>query len=277
MAVEERTRTITVHATDRPAWLDLPSLWRYRDFLGFQVRQAFLVRYRQSVLGIGWAIARPVVTTLVFTLLLGQMAGVDAEGFPYAVYAFLGITGFQLFSSAVSRSCTSVLAGAHLCAQVWFPRVVLPLASLVVALVDYAIALVPLGILMAWLGVAPAATVWLVLPLAFVTAVVGGGIGMGLGALNVFRRDVGFLVPYLLQVAMFATPALYPAEVVPEGWRVLYGLNPAAGLVQAHRAVVLGTPVDGELLALSLGSGLVWAVLGTLVFTRLQRRFVDHA
>lgn len=276
-AVDERTRTLTVHAEDRPAWLDLRALWRYRDFLWFQARQAFVVRYRQSVLGIGWAVVRPVVTTLVFTLLLGHMAGVDAEGVPYAVYAFLGITGWQLFSTALGRSCSSVLGGVHLCAQVYFPRVVLPLASLIVALVDYAIALVPLAILMTVLGVVPAATAWLVVPLALLTAIIANGIGMGLGALNVFRRDVGFLVPYLLQVAMFATPALYPAAVVPERWRLLYALNPAAGLVQAHRAVVLGTPVDTDLLLLSLGSGLVLAALGTVVFTRLQRRFVDHA
>ncbi len=275
--MDPREQTLTVHASDRPRLLDLREIWRYRDFLRFQARQTFVARYKQTVLGVLWALIRPVVTTLVFTLLLGQMAGVSSEGVPYAVYAFLGIAAWQLFATGISRGTTSVVGTAHLCAQVYFPRAILPLASAVVGFVDYLIAWIPLAILMAVVGQPPAATVVLVLPLALVTMLLANGIGMGLGALNVFRRDVGFLVPYLLQVGMFATPALYPAEAVPASWRLLYGLNPASGLVQAHRAVALGTPVDTELLTVSLASGCVLAVLGVWVFARLQRRFVDHA
>ena len=276
-AVDPSDQTLTVRATDRPRLGDLREIWRYRDFLRFQARQVFVARYRQTVLGVGWAFVRPIVTTLVFTLLLGQMAGVSSEGVPYAVYAFLGIAAWQLFSTGVSRGTSSVVGSADLCAQVYFPRAVLPLASAVVGLIDYLIAWVPLAVLMLVLGQAPAASAPLVVPLALVTMLIANGIGMGLGALNVFRRDIGFLVPYLLQVGMFATPALYPADAVPERWRLLYGLNPAGGLVQAHRAVVLGTPVDTGLLMVSLGSGLVLALAGAWTFARLQRRFVDHA
>ena len=275
--MDPRQTSITVRAADKPGLLDLREIWRYRDFLRFQARQQFVSRYKQTVLGVGWALIRPIVTTLVFTLLLGQMAGVDSEGVPYAIYAFLGIAAWQLFATGLSRTCSSIRGGAYLCAQVYFPRAILPLATLVVGLVDYLIAWLPLLVLMAILGYTPAASTVLVIPLALATLLIAGGIGMGLGALDVFRRDIGFLVPYLLQVGMFATPALYPADAVPDAWRLLYGLNPASGLVQAHRAVVLGTPVDVELLGISLISGTVLAFLGVWVFTRLQRRFVDHA
>lgn len=276
-AVTPRQKTLTVRAADKPGLLDLREIWRYRDFLGFQARQQFVTRYKQTVLGIAWALIRPIVTTLVFTLLLGQMAGVSSEGVPYAIYAFVGIAAWQLFSTGLSRACGSIRAGAYLCSQVYFPRAILPLSTLLVGLVDYLIAWLPLLVLMAVLGFAPATTTLLVIPLALATGFIAGGIGMGLGALDVFRRDIGFLVPYVLQVGMFATPALYPADAVPESWRLVYGLNPASGLVQAHRALVLGTPVDARLLGLSLVSGTVLAFLGVWVFARLQRRFVDHA
>jgi lipopolysaccharide transport system permease protein len=269
--------TITVRASDRPRLLDLREAWRYRDFLFFLARQQFVARYKQTVLGAAWAVVNPLVTMVVFTLLLGRLAGVPSEGVPYPVYAYLGIIAWQLFSSALSRASSSVVGGAHLFAQVYFPRVVLPLASGVVALVDYGIALLVLVVLMAIYGVAPAGSAVLLLGLLPVTLVFATCLGMGLGALNVFRRDIGFLVPYLLQVGMFATPALYPASAVPAPWRWLYGLNPASGLIDTHRAVVLGTPVDYELLALSLSSGLVLAFLGVLIFCKLQRKFVDHA
>ncbi|MDF1701901.1 MAG: ABC transporter permease [Planctomycetota bacterium] len=269
--------TILVRAADRPPLLAVGELWHYRDFLFFLARQRFVARYKQTVLGAAWAVANPLVTMVVFTLLLGRMAGISSEGFPYPVYAYLGIIMWQLFASCLSRASASVVGGKHLYAQVYFPRVILPLASAVVALVDYLIALLALGVLMIVYEVMPAPGALFLIILLPVTLLFALGIGLGLGALNVFRRDISFLVPYVLQIGLFATPALYPADAVPGAWRWLYGLNPASGLVQAHRALVLGLPVDHGLLGLSIASGLVLAFAGVLIFSKLQRKFVDHA
>ena len=266
----------TVRAGQPSSFLDVRELWAYRDFLYFWARQQLLGRYKQTVLGIAWALVNPVVYMIVFTLLLGNLGGVSSEGFPYPVFAFLGIIAWQLFAACVTRASTSIVGSSYLVRQVYFPRAVLPLASMAVAVVDYLLAAGVLVLLMVGFGVAPAPSLLLLLVLLPLTALIGTGIGMGFGALNVFRRDVGHALPFLLQVGMFATPAVYPAASVPERWAFVYACNPASGLVAAHRAAVLGTPIDWSGLGISVGSGLVCASLGVVVFLRLQRKFADH-
>ena len=266
----------TVRAGERTSFLDVRELWAYRDFLYFWARQQLLGRYKQTVLGVAWAVVNPVVYMIVFTLLLGNMAGVSSEGFPYPVFSYLGIIAWQLFSTTVTRASTSIVGSSYLVRQVYFPRAVLPLASMGVALVDYLIAAGVLVVLMVIYGVVPAASTVLLLVLLPVTALIAAGIGMGFGAINVFRRDIGYALPFLLQVGLFATPAVYPASAVPERWAFLYALNPASGLVAAHRAAVLGTPIDWSGLAISVASGVVLASIGVAVFLRLQRKFADY-
>jgi lipopolysaccharide transport system permease protein len=266
----------TVVAGERSAFLDVRELWSYRDFLYFQARQQLLGRYKQTVLGVTWAVVNPVVTMVVFTLLLGGLGGISSEGIPYPLFSFLGIIAWQLFAACISRASASIVGNSYLLSQVYFPRAVLPLASMTVALVDYALAAGVLACLLIAYGVVPAASTLLLVFLLPATAVIGTGIGMGLGALHVFRRDVGQALPFLLQIGLFTTPALYSSAAIPPQWSFVYALNPASGLVAAHRAAVLGTPIDTPLFLVSLASGLLFAGLGVLLFTRLERKFADH-
>ena len=268
--------TRTVRAGERPTFLGLGEVWRYRDLLYFLVRRDLLGRYRQTVLGIAWALLHPLITMVVFSLVLGRMAQVPSEGVPYPIFAFLGILAWQFFASCVGRATGSLAGSAHLIGHVYFPRMILPLGSTAVALADYLLATLVLAGLMIGYGVAPAPTVWLVLPTLLAAGLIGTGIGMGLGALNLIRRDFGHALPFALQIGMFAAPVVYPLRAVPEAWRPLYALNPATGLVHMHRAAALGLPIDGAVVTTSLGSGLVLAWVGYAVFRRLERGFADH-
>ncbi|MFV1958613.1 MAG: ABC transporter permease [Planctomycetota bacterium] len=255
--------------------LDWDEIRQYRDLLRFLTRRQILARYKQTLLGVLWAVIQPVLTMVVFSVVLGGMVGVPSEGIPYPVYAYLGILLWQLASSVVARTTMSVVGNAGLITQVYFPRIVLPASATLSAVVDYAIAWVVLFVIMAVYGVAPHWTTLLLPLVVAATAVVAMGIGMGFAALNVRYRDVGQVLPLLLQLWMFATPVVYPAALVPERWRLLYAMNPMAGLVEAHRAAVLGHGPDLILLGISLASGLVLAALGGRLFLRMERRFAD--
>jgi lipopolysaccharide transport system permease protein len=262
-------------AEGRPL-VEVRELWHYRDLLYFLTWRDISVRYKQTVLGFLWAILQPFLTMVVFAIFLGRLAGIPSDGVPYPVFSYLGLLPWTYFSGAVTRAGTSVVGNAHLLTRVYFPRVLVPLSATLSALVDFAIASLVLGGLMAWYGIVPARTAVLLLPLAALTALTATGIGMWLAALNVRYRDVQHAIPFLMQLWMFATPVVYPASLVPVGWRPLFALNPMTGIIEAYRAAVLGTALDWPSLGISALSAAVLAALGAWQFHRMEQSFADQ-
>lgn len=255
--------------------VDPAELWRYRDLLYFLTRRDVAVRYKQTALGILWAVIQPAASMAVFTVFLGRLAGVPSDGVPYPVFAYLGLLPWTYFAGAVGRGAGSLVGNAHLLTRVYFPRILVPLSATVAALVDFALALGLLGGLLAWYRLPPAASALLLAPLTLIMAAAAAGVGMWLGALNARYRDVQHAVPFLMQLWMFATPVVYPASIVPERWRPLLALNPMCGLIEAWRSAVLGRPIDWASLGISTASALGLAALGLWQFQRMQRTFAD--
>ncbi|HEV8438085.1 MAG TPA: ABC transporter permease [Methylomirabilota bacterium] len=255
--------------------IDPVELWHYRDLLYFLTWRDISVRYKQTLLGCLWAILQPFLTMVVFTVFLGRLAGVPSDGVPYPVFSYLGLLPWMYFSGAVTRGGSSLVSNAHLLTRVYFPRVLLPLSATLSALVDFAIAFVVLGGLMAWYGLAPAPTVLLLVPLLLVTACAATGVGMGLAGLNARYRDVQYAIPFVMQLWMFATPVVYPASLVPDAWRPLLALNPMAGLVEAYRAATLGRPLDWPTLGISCATTALLVALGVWWFRRIERTLAD--
>lgn len=256
--------------------LDLRELWHYRELLYFLTMRDIKLRYRQTALGVAWAVMQPLFTMLVFTIFFGNLAKIPSGGRPYAVFALAALVPWQLFSYALTQSCNSLVAEQRLITKVYFPRLIVPLASVLAGLVDFIIALVLLLVMMAWYSITP--TVGLVaLPLLALFALAAAlGVGLWLSALNVQYRDVRYTIPFLTQLWMFATPVAYPSELVPEAYRAWYGLNPMTGVVEGFRWALLGTPAPS--LAMMAISVLITATLllgGALYFRRMEQTFAD--
>ena len=267
---------VVIDPTSSRPLVEVRELWHYRDLLYFLTWRDISVRYKQTVLGFLWAILQPFLTMVVFAIFLGRLAGMPSDGVPYPVFSYLGLLPWTYFSGAVTRAGTSVVGNAHLLTRVYFPRVLVPLSATLSALVDFAIASLVLGGLMAWYGIVPARTAVLLLPLAALTALAATGIGMWLAALNVRYRDVQYAIPFLMQPWMFATPVVYPTSLVPAGWQPLFALNPMTGIIDAYRAAVLGTALDWPSLGISTLSAAVLAALGAWQFHRMEQSFADQ-
>lgn len=256
--------------------LGLAEAWQYRELFQFLVWRDIKVRYKQTVLGVLWAVIQPVVTMVVFTIFFGRLAGMPSDGLPYPVFAFCGLLPWQLFSRALTDSGNSLVGSQNLITKVYFPRLIIPLAAIVAGLVDFALASVVLAGLMIWYGMVPGLPI-LALPIFLVLAL-GSALAMGLwlSALNVQFRDVRYAIPFLTQFWMFVTPVAYPASLVPERWRLLLGLNPMTGVVEGFRWALLGRgEPPGALLAVSMAVIAVFIVSSLYYFRRMERSFAD--
>jgi lipopolysaccharide transport system permease protein len=262
----------------RRGWaaLDLREVWAYRELLAFQAARDIKVRYQQTVLGAAWAVLQPVAQMVIFSLFFGRMLGVGSDGVPYPVFAYCALLPWQLFAYALTQSSNSLVDNNHLITKVYFPRLVLPLASVIAGLVDFAIAFVVLLGLMLWFRIAPTAAI-LTLPLFVALAVAAAlSAGLWLSALNVQYRDVRYTLPFLAQVLFFVTPIVYPASRVPERWQWAYGLNPMAGVVEGFRWALLGHRAPGMMmLGTSVAMTLIFLIGGLFYFRRMERRFAD--
>lgn len=266
---------LVIDAARAQSRIDLAELWHYRDLLRFLTWREISVRYKQTVLGVLWAILQPFMTMVVFTIFLGTLAGVPSDGIPYPVFSYLGLLPWIYFSGAVTRSAASVVGNANLLTRVYFPRMLIPLSATLSALVDFVVASLILTALMLWYGIVPALTIVLWIPLVLITAFVASGVGMWLAALNARFRDVQHTIPFLVQLWMFATPVVYPASIVPERWRGFFALNPMTGLIEAYRGAALGRPLDWGTLGVSVLSAVVIGILGIRQFRRLEADFAD--
>jgi lipopolysaccharide transport system permease protein len=259
--------------TDRHYWRDL---WRYRELLGFLAWRDVKVRYKQATLGVAWALVQPVVTMVLFTLVFGKLAGMPAGGVPYPLVVLAGLLPWQLFSAALSGSSGSLVANAHLISKVYFPRLVVPLSALAVAVIDFGIVLALFGVVAGWHGVWPTWRVVFLPAFMAVALLIALGAGLWLTALTVKYRDFRFIVPFLLQVGIFVTPVGYRTDNLPN-WRELLALNPLTGVVDGFRWCLLGSDVQFEpqLFGTSLLMALILLGTGLWYFRRTERTFAD--
>ncbi len=278
----EEIGLLTIEPAGRLSGLRLRDLWEYRELLYFLVWRDVKVRYKQTVFGAAWAILQPLAAAAVFTIFFGRLAGMPSDGLPYPLFSYAGLLMWTFFAQGLSQSSASVVGAAQLITKVYFPRLVIPLSSVLAGLLDMAVATPILVLMMAYYRVWPGASVAaapLALFLAFFAAL---GVGFWLSALNVEYRDVRFVVPFLVQLWLFVTPVIYPASVVAPrlerlgvpGW--VLGLNPMAGVVEGFRWAVLGrgaAPV--ALMAASAAVAVVLCVTGALYFRSVEREFAD--
>ena len=255
--------------------IDFGELWHFRDLLYFLTWREISVRYKQTALGVAWAVIQPLATMFVFTVFLGRLAKMPSDGIPYPIFSYLGLLPWTYFANAVTRSGASLVGNSNLLSKVYFPRLLIPMSGTLSALADFAIAFCILILLMLWYGITPAASAWVLLPLSLLMTVAAFGVGMFFAALNVRYRDVQHAIPFLMQIWMYATPVVYPSSVVPGRWKLVFALNPLAGLIEAYRAAMLGRPIDWAALGVSSVVILATVVFGLWQFRRLEREFAD--
>ena len=275
--VEELPLTTTVIQPRRGFWdLDLKSLWEYRELLYFLVWRDVKVRYKQTALGIAWAVLQPLMATFIFTIFFGRLARIPSDGVPYPVFAMVALVPWQFFANALTQSSNSLVASQNLITKVYFPRLVIPLGTVIAGLVDFFFAFVVLIGMIFYYGIKPGASIF-VLPLYVLLAILSAlAAGLWLSALNVQFRDVKHTVPFLSQLWMFATPVVYPSSLVPAKWRVWYGLNPMVGVVEGFRHALLGRGMTpGPMIWVSVGAVLVLLLGGLLYFRKMESTFAD--
>jgi homopolymeric O-antigen transport system permease protein len=270
--------TIVTRITPVRGWtsLRLGELWEYRELLYFFTWRDLKVRYKQTVLGVLWAILQPLLLMLVFTLFFGRLARMPSDGVPYPLFAYCGLVLWTFLATGVTQASNSLVQNASLVTKVYFPRMMVPLGAVLAGLVDTVVSLVALLVLMGWYGVRPTprlAWVPLLVLLALITA---AGVGLWLSALNVQFRDVRYAVPFAVQLWFFLTPVVYPASLLPERWRVLYALNPMTSVVEGMRWALAGAPgPEGTMVVVSAAVAGALLIGGALHFRRLERTFAD--
>lgn len=256
--------------------LNLKSIWEYRDLLYFLVLRDLKVRYKQTVIGVTWVILQPLITMVVFTFVFGKFAKIPSDGLPYPIFAYSALLPWQLFSSSLSRGGGSVVGNSNLISKIYFPRLILPISGILSPLVDFAIAFIILIGMMIWFGSVPTWGV-LTLPLFMLLAILTAlAVGLWLAALNVRYRDVGHAIPFLIQLWMFASPVVYPVSMIPEKWRLLYSLNPMAGVIEGFRWALLGKESpDFGVIAVSTVMVIALLIPGLLFFRHTELTFAD--
>jgi lipopolysaccharide transport system permease protein len=256
--------------------LDLGSLWHHRELLYFLTWRDLKVRYKQTVLGGLWAIIQPFFTMIVFSLFFGKLARVPSDGLPYPLFAYVGLVPWTFFTNALTNASNSLVGNANLITKVYFPRLVVPTATVLAAVVDVAFALVVLFAMMVYYGIAPGLQLVALVPLTLLAGGAALGAGLWLTAMNVQFRDVRYTVPFLTQLWLFATPIAYPSSLLPERWRAVYALNPMVGVVEGYRwAVVAAHPAPIRLMAISALVTVTMLVTGAYYFRRMERSFAD--
>jgi lipopolysaccharide transport system permease protein len=256
--------------------LKLHELWEYRELLYFLIWRDIKVRYKQTALGAAWAIIQPLFTMVVFSLFFGRLAKMPSDGIPYPIFSFAALVPWTFFANGLSQSSNSLVGSANLITKVYFPRLTIPLASVLSGVVDFALAFIVLIGMMLYYGMLPTINV-LWLPLFLLLALITSlGVGLWLSALNVEYRDVRYVVPFITQFWLFVTPIAYPSSLLHEPWRTLYGLNPMVGVVEGFRWALLRTnTAPGPIIVVSASAALVILVTGAFYFRRMEKTFAD--
>lgn len=269
-------RAILVEPKGPSIAAELTELWRHRELLRTLVAREVHVRYAQTWVGIAWVVLKPLATMLLLWAMFGRVAALPTEGIPYPVFFFSSLVLWFFFSGAVTDSRGSLVENADLVRRVYFPRALLPIATVIARLLDLAIMLALLAVLLAVDGIERMPSLLAIAGLLAVTTLLAIAVGLGIAALNVRFRDTTHVVPVALQLVMFASPVIYSSELVPPGWRLVYSLNPLVGLLEGFRAALLGRPLPGAPVAIAVGVTVVLFALACLAFRRMEGAFADH-
>lgn len=263
----------------RTSWkaLDLGELWAYRELLYFLTWRDVKVRYKQTFLGVAWAVIQPVFTMVIFTLFFGRLAGLESRtgGIPYPLFAYAGLLPWTFFANALTSSGNSLVGSANLITKVYFPRVIVPTAAVAAGLIDFAIGFVILVLLMFYYQVPLTANLLMLPVLVLLITILATGVGMWLSALNVKYRDIRFALPFLIQLWMFISPIIYPADILPAKWQWLFNLNPLSGIIEGFRSALFGRPFNWTSLTISAVLTLLSLIYAAFSFSRVERRFAD--
>ena len=268
----------TVHIRPSSTWtsLELNELWAYRELLYFLTWRDIKVRYKQTALGLTWAVLKPLSLMLIFTVVFGWLAQVPSDGLPYPVFSLCAILPWQLFAQTLSSTSQSLVSNQNLLTKVYFPRLVIPLAALGVGLMDFMIAAAILACVMAYFQMVPTLLTLLLPSFVLLAIMMSLGVGFWFSALNIQYRDVGHALPFLTQLWFFATPIAYPSSLVPESWRTWYGLNPMATVVEGFRWSLLGTGgLSTDMWLTSVAVTVAVFVSGLYYFRRVEETFAD--
>jgi lipopolysaccharide transport system permease protein len=259
--------------TERQYWRDL---WRYRELLYFLAWRDILVRYKQTVAGVGWALARPFITMVVFTIVFGKFAKMPSGGVPYPILVFTALLPWQFFANALTESGSSLVSNANLISKVYFPRMVIPASAVITSFVDFLISVVFLGVLMVWYQYVPHWTIVFVPVFTILAFAAAMGAGLWLGALTVKYRDFRIIAPFLVQFGFFISPVGYSSATVPEQWRFLYSMNPLVGIIDGFRWAILGGQqlyLPAVMSAIAITALVFWS--GVSYFRGTEKTFAD--
>jgi lipopolysaccharide transport system permease protein len=279
-AIHSSHRSTPPHLIIRPpkGWqvINWAELFAYRDLFYFLVWRDIKVRYAQSILGVGWAVIQPVFSMIVLTIVFGNLAGVSSDGAPYALFSFAALVPWTYFSTAMTESSSSLVTSSHMISKVYFPRLIVPLTSVLAKLVDFAIALVLLFAIMAFYATPPTLGIFALPLLVALMCLAAAGTGMWLTALAIQYRDVRYALQFSVQLMMYASPVVYPASIIPEQYRLLYALNPMVGVIEGFRAALIGTqPMPWDFIAIGAVVSSLLFVTGAYYFRRMERIFAD--
>jgi len=268
----------------KPGWqlIDWKELREYKDLFYFLVWRDIKVLYKQTVLGFAWAIVRPVFSMIVFSIVFGRLANVPSDGIPYPIFSYAALVPWTYFSTALSKATQSLIINRNMLTKVYFPRLVIPMTPVLANLVDFGIAFVVLGLLMAWYGIAPTWNILFVPLLILLMILTASGVGMWLSAMAIQYRDVQHAVQFVVQALMYAAPVVWPVSLITEKFgptvRLVYGLYPMAGVIEGFRSALLGThPMPWDLILMGGLSATLIALSGALYFRRMERIFADVA
>jgi lipopolysaccharide transport system permease protein len=258
------------------AFPDLREVWEYRELVYFFAWRDVKVRYKQTVLGAGWAVIQPFFTMIVFTIFFGNLAKIPSEGVPYPIFSYAALVPWTYFGNALTQSSSSMVTNRQIITRVYFPRIIIPIGVMLSGLVDFSISFLVLLGMMVYYQIIPTVAIMFLPLLVLLSMATALGVGLWLSALNALYRDVQYVVPFLVQFWLFATPIAYPSTLVPEFWRPILGLNPMAGVVEGFRLALLGSQVDvGLMFYVSLALVAFILVGGLLYFNRMERIFAD--
>lgn len=256
--------------------IDWKELWNFRDLFMFLVWKDVIVRYKQTVLGVAWAVLQPLAAMMIFTLFFGRLAGISSDGAPYWIFSYSGLIVWTFFSQSINQSSNSMVTNEGLITKVYFPRLFIPLSPVIAGFVDFGIAFLLLVVMILVSGASLSLNLLAVPIILVVVAVTAAGAGIWLAGLNIKYRDFRYVIPFLTQLWMFGSPVVYPASLVPEKWRYLYALNPLTGVIEAFRWSVLGTDVNPwPGLFVSAISSIIIFMTGIVYFKSTERFFAD--
>ena len=274
--MEENVQVIRIERSQGWVALQLKELWAYRELLYFLIWRDVKVRYKQTALGVAWAIIQPLFTMILFSLFFGRLGKIPSDGIPYPLFSFAALVPWTFFAHGLTLASNSLVGSANLIKKVYFPRLAVPIAAVTSGLIDFSIAFILLLGMMLYYGVLPTLNVMWLPFLLLLTLMTSLGVSLWLSALNVQFRDVRYILPFLTQLWLFATPIAYPSSLLPEPWRTLYSINPMVGVVEGFRWALLDAKTaPGPMLIVSSLAALALLVGGAFYFRRLEKIFAD--